>query len=237
MRTLGTRPTYWERGPEHGYHPEPKQLRPSQEEYYAARKAMFAELDAGRDAERKLIRQRAEHMVEAGAPATMAQAAQSCVGLSPDFGTALRLELQYEEEEARAGYPSARLADEHGVHPDETPEERRQRVADFMAERAAYRDGVRACIEWWCGLSYEDRRLALADKLHLARRPGPPAPEPPPLPPDVNDDTARRLRDALMTHTHGGHLSATTYAELVERGLIDPQERLTDLGRAIVNRK
>jgi hypothetical protein len=196
-----------------------------------------SELFARGDAERKLIRQRAEHMVEAGAPAIMASVGQSCTGLHPDFGASLRLELRYEEEEARAGYPSARLADEHGVHPDTTEEENRQRIAAFTAERAAYRDGIRACIAWWDALSYEDRALALADKLHIARRQPEPAPEPPPPPPGMDGDTAPRLRDALMTHAHGGHLSAATFAELTELGLIDSQERLTVMGRAIVNRK
>ena len=234
MRTLGTRPTYWDHGPEHGYHPAPKHY-PAWAEHEAAMRARASELFARSDAERKLIRQRAEHMVEAGAPAIMASVGQSCAGLHPDFGASLRLELRYEEEEARAGYSSAMLADEHGVHPDTTEEENRQRIADFMAERAAYRAGIRACIAWWDALSYEDRALALADKLHLHRRQ--PEPEPPPLPPGMDDNTARRLRDALMTHAHGGHLSAATYAELGELGLIDSQERLTDLGRAIVNRK
>lgn len=228
-----SRPTYWDHGPAHGYHPAPKQFRPSWSEHVAALRERDAEIRAPRDAERKLLRQRAEHMVEAGAPAIMAYVGQSAVRLADDFGAALRLELQYEEQEARAGYPSARIADEHGVHPDTTEEENRQRIAEFMAERAAYQQGVRACIVWWDGLSYEDRALALADRLHIARRPAPPAPEPP----GMDDDTARRLRDALMTHTHGGHLSAAAYAELTELGLIDSQERLTDLGRAIVNRK
>lgn len=233
MRTLGTRPTYWDHGPAHGYHPAPKQYRPSQEEYYAARKEMFAEMDAGRDAERKLLRQRAEHMVEAGAPAIMASVGQSCAGLHPDFGASLRLELRYEEEEARAGYPSAMLADEHGVHPDTTEEENRQRIADFMAERVAYRAGIRACIAWWDALSYEDRALAIADKLHLHRRQPEPAPEPPSLLPGMDDNAARRLRDALMTHAHGGRLSAATYAELGELGLLDG-EVLTPAGLSLV---
>lgn len=231
-----SRPTYWEHGPAHGYHPAPKHY-PAWAEHEAAMRARDAELRAPRDAERKLLRQRAEHMVEAGAPAIMARVAQSCAGLHDDFGTSLRLELHHEEAEARAGYPSARLADEHGVHPDTTEEENRQRIAAFMSERTAYREGIRACIAWWAGLSREDQRLALSDKLHLARRPAPPAPEPAPLPPGMDDDTARRLRDALMTHTHGGHLSQVAYAELAERGLIDPRECLTDLGRAVVNRK
>ena len=74
MRTLGTRPTYWERGPEHGYHPAPKHY-PAWAEHEAAMLARASELFAQSDAERKLIRQRVEHMVEAGAPAIMAEVA------------------------------------------------------------------------------------------------------------------------------------------------------------------